>query len=568
MNQLSVRAKILLLAIIMLFITCGVAVVGIFANSQAKQSIDDMYNYNLMTTQYLNDANNQLRAIISHVSYIQQQNFTVENRKVVLEDISNKLKILQEDVAKVKEINRSQRSQATIAELEKNLADFSAKVKATETLGMSPEDKAKILDNLSEVSAIGANLSVLTPDNVLQGKLLFEASSASYDRTIKIFVGIILLGLIIGVGAAIVIARDIAIPLRESVRQLDAVADGDLSQEVPAELSNRQDEVGNMVQALAKMQKALRTVLKEVRHEADNSADMVLEVQQLVGALNESTQDMSAATEEMAAGMEETAASTVNLQHLSDTIGDKIHENARGAEESENYTIQVAERASRLQATMSQSSKEAESVYNATKTSVEEAIESAKVVDQINNLTGEITEIAEQTNLLALNAAIEAARAGEHGRGFAVVADEVRKLAEQSHDTAESIQNLTNKVTASVQNLSNGAFGLLKFMEDKVSKDYALINETADQYRDDADYLRGFAQKSNTTSKELSDSIETMGNAMEEIAKATHEGAVGNTTVAEKVTLVAQKANEILDKINISQQGAENLKQQVAKFKV
>ena len=289
MNQLSVRAKILLLAIIMLFITCGVAVVGIFANSQAKQSIDDMYNYNLMTTQYLNDANNQLRAIISHVSYIQQQNFTVENRKVVLEDISNKLKILQEDVAKVKEINRSQRSQATIAELEKNLADFSAKVKATETLGMSPEDKAKILDNLAEVSAIGANLSVLTPDNVLQGKLLFEASSASYDRTIKIFVGIILLGLIIGVGAAIVIARDIAIPLRESVRQLDAVADGDLSQEVPAELSNRQDEVGNMVQALAKMQKALRTVLKEVRHEADNSADMVLEVQQLVGALNEST---------------------------------------------------------------------------------------------------------------------------------------------------------------------------------------------------------------------------------------------------------------------------------------
>ena len=165
-------------------------------------------------------------------------------------------------------------------------------------------------------------------------------------------------------------------------------------------------------------------------------------------------------------------------------------------------------------------------------------------------------------------AAIEAARAGEHGRGFAVVADEVRKLAEQSHDTAENIQSLTNKVIGSVQDLSSGAFSLLKFMEEKVSKDYELINETAAKYREDADYLRGFAQKSNTTSKELADSIETMGNAMEEIAKATHEGAVGNTTVAEKVTLVAQKANEILDKINISQQGAENLKQQVAKFKV
>ena len=568
MNHLSVKIKILLLAVIMLMITCLVAVVGIYSNSQAKQSLDDMYNYNLMTTQYLNDANNQLRGIVSDVSYIQQQNFTVENRKVLLEDISNKLKILSEDVAKVKEIDRSQRAQDTIASLEKNLTGFSAKVKETESLGTTPQDRVKILENLSGVSAIGADLSVLTPDNVLQGKLLFEANNEAYARAIKVFMGIILLGIIIGVAVATLIARNIADPLGESVRQLNAVADGDLTQDIPVELGNRRDEVGSMVQALQKMQSSLRSVLKEVREEADKSADMALEVQHLVGELNDSTQDMSAATEEMAAGMEETAASTSNLQHLSDTIGEKIHENARGAKESEDYTDQVAERATRLQTSMAQSSEEAHKVYTATKTSVEEAIESAKVVEQINDLTKDITEIAEQTNLLALNAAIEAARAGEHGRGFAVVADEVRKLAEQSHDTAVNIHALTERVTSSVQNLSSGAFGLLNFMEENVTKDYELINETAVQYRDDADYLRGFARKSNTTSQELAGSIETMNNAMEEIAKATHEGAVGNTTVAEKVTVVAEKANDILSKVNISQQGAENLKQQVAKFKV
>ncbi len=568
MNHLSVKVKILLLAVIMLLITCLVAAVGIFSNSQAKQSLDDMYNYNLMTTQYLNDANNQLLNIVSDVSYIQQQNFTVENRKILLENIENKLKIMAEDVAKVKEIDRSQRAQETIAVLEKNLADFSAKVKATESLGMSVEDKAKILENLSGASAISASLSILTPDNVLQGKLLFEENNAAYDRAIKIFMGIILLGILIGVAAATIIARNIADPLSESVRQLDAVANGDLTQKIPPELGERRDEVGSMVQALQKMQGALRSVLKEVQNEADKSADMVQEVQQLVGELNDSTQDMSAATEEMAAGMEETAASTSNLQHLSDTIGDRIRENAQEAQESEEYTDQVAERATRLQTTMAQSSGEATRVYTATKTAVEDAIESAKVVEQINSLTGDITEIAEQTNLLALNAAIEAARAGEHGRGFAVVADEVRKLAEQSHDTAVNIHSLTEKVTSSVQNLSTGAFGLLKFMEENVSKDYELINETAVQYRDDADYLRGFARKSNTTSQELADSVVTMNNAMEEIAKATHEGAMGNTTVAEKVTLVAEKANDILAKINISQQGAENLKKQVAKFKV
>jgi len=568
MNHLSVRIKITLLTVIMLLITCLIAAVGIYSNHRAKQSLDDMYNYNLMTTQYLNDANSQLRSIVSDVSFVQQQNFTVENRKVILEDINSKVKGLQENIARVKKIDRSQRAQETIASLEKNLTDFSAKVKETEGLGTTPEDRAKILDNLAGANIIGADLSVLTPDNVLQGKLLFEANNETYDQTIKIFMAIILLGLLVGIIVSTVISRNMAGPLSESVRQLNAVADGDLTQDIPAGLSSRRDEVGSMVQAMQKMQLALRNVLTEVRSEADKSADMVLEVQQLVRALNESAQDMSAASEEMAASMEETAATTANLQNLSGTIAEKIHENARGAEESENYTHQVAERAGRLQTTMAQSSTEAQNVYNVTKSAVEQAIESAKVVDQISNLTGDITAIAEQTNLLALNAAIEAARAGEHGRGFAVVADEVRKLAEQSHHTATNIQTLTKKVTDSVQDLSAGAFDLLKFMEENVAKDYDLIKETADQYRNDADYLRGFAQKSSTSSQELSSSMETMNNAMDEIARATHEGAMGNTTVAEKVTLVAEKANEILGKVNISQQGAENLKQQVAKFKV
>lgn len=568
MENLAVRVKILILAGIMLLITVMIAAAGMYSNSQSKQEIDNMYNYNLTATQYLDHASTQLRGINVNAAYIMQQDFSIDNRNFILDDITNKLDSIKGDIEKVKEIDRGEKAQAMIEHLNINLEEVIKNVNDCKSLGNTPEDRIKIYQKLSTIASISADLTNLTPDNVLQGKLLFQEASANYDMTIKIFAAIILLGLMIGVGAAMVIAKNIAEPLQKSVHNLEAVANGDLTQDVPVEMTHRNDEVGDMVRALQKMQESLHDVLQNVSNEAENSIEMVNEVQALVGELNDSAQDMSAVTEEMAAGMEETAASTVNMQELSDKIREQVRESASEAHKSEDYTDEISARANSLKRTMEQSSNEAQRIYSNTKSSLEEAIESVKVVDNITTLTQAITNIAEQTNLLALNAAIEAARAGEHGRGFAVVADEVRKLAEQSHETAEKIQELTGKVTSSVQNLSNGAFGLLEFMDENVNKDYEMINKMAIQYRDDASHLREFAVKSNTASKSLTESIEVMNNAMEEIARATHEGAVGNTTVAEKVTDVAAKANDILEKMNVSQQGADNLKQQLSRFKL
>ena len=167
MENFSVKTKILLMAGLMLIITCVVAGVGVFANQKAKQSIDDMYNYNLMTTQYLNDANNHLRAIDGDVAFVLQQDFTAENRKMLLDDIDGHLKSIAADIAKVKDIDRSQRAQDTITDLEKNLDMATGKVKASETLSNSTEDKIKVMQNLAATRAIAADLSVLTPDNVM-----------------------------------------------------------------------------------------------------------------------------------------------------------------------------------------------------------------------------------------------------------------------------------------------------------------------------------------------------------------------------------------------------------------
>ncbi len=563
MKDYAVRTKVFILSVFLLVALVIVAAVGIYANYQAKQSLDDMYNHNLMTTQYLNDANNRLRKISVNVPYILQEGFTADNRKILVDDVLSNLDGIRHDMEELKKIDTSERAQTTIAELEKNLSVAVDKVGTINNMGTTPADRVAIFDNLASLTVISSNMAVLTPDNVFQGKQVFEANNARYERTVYSFVIILLVAVAFGILVSRCIADNISDPLAASIDHLSAVAAGDLSREIPAELSMRADEIGTVVKALGKMQ----GFMKQVHEEAEQTDAMVAELEQMLHELNNDTQDMSAVTEEMSAGMEETAAATSNVRHLSEGLSDGIKGAATAAEESEAYTREVAQRAADLQASMAQSRANTGQVYGGTKSSVAEAIESAKVVEQIDQLTIEISEIAEQTNLLALNASIEAARAGEQGRGFAVVAGEVGKLAEQSRGTAEKIKGLTGQVTGSVQALSDGTYKLLSFIDENIRSDYDLMDKTAVQYKEDAEYFRKTAATTTSRSQQLLNSVSEMDAAMEGIRNATHEGAEGNTRIAEKVVGMAAEYENILMKIRSFKEGTARLKNLVAAFK-
>lgn len=562
LKDYSVKTKVAILSVFLLLTMALVAVVGIYSSHSAKQALDVMYHHNLMTTQYLNDANNRLRSINGNVSYIVQQNFTQENRQILLDDIAGNLAGIRHDVEEIQKMEQSDRTKEALSALDKDLDAADAAVKAVSTLGTAPEDKAEAYNQLSSLTAIGTNMQVLTPDNVFQGKQLFEANNIQYARTLKIFAAIILISLILGILMSRIIADNISAPLNTSIDHLNAVATGDLNREIPAALSNRADEIGVVVKALMKMQ----GFMKQVHEEAEKTDAAVGELEAMINAMNNETQDMSAVTEEMSAGMEETAASTASMQQVSGHLSEEIQHTVQEMKKSEAYTCEIAARATELKAKMEQSQEASNHVYGSTKTSVEDAIEAAKVVQEIETLTQAITDVAEQTNLLALNASIEAARAGEQGRGFAVVAGEVGKLAEQSQETAEKIKSLTGQVMGAMEALSKGAFDLLHFIDEDIRKDYEQMDETAVQYKEDAEFFHRTAKGSTKSSEELLSSVRNMNQSMDEIGRATHESADGNTRIAENIVGMAERYADILEKVQGFKEGTERLKNLVTAF--
>ena len=176
-----------------------------------------MYNSKLMTTKYLNEATVQLRTMESDVDYLLLQDFTPENQKLLIDDLIAKAKTIQGDADKIKEIDTGERAQESLQKLDGNLADFITSAEGAKSLTTSQEDKAKLMKSLGGVKEISARLSELTPDNIQQGKLLFEASNTVYERAVRIFLASLLAGLVIGVVAARIMSKNIADPLGESV---------------------------------------------------------------------------------------------------------------------------------------------------------------------------------------------------------------------------------------------------------------------------------------------------------------------------------------------------------------
>jgi len=238
-----------------------------------------------------------------------------------------------------------------------------------------------------------------------------------------------LLAMLLAVGSVVWLLRSKLAPLSDLVRQAEALGAGDLS--VRLNVSSN-DEIGQLSRAFNQMSQALSTMVEHIRRSSEEVNSRAQALSGLSGGAYEGMEQQSGEITSMAGAVEEFSATSLN-------IADNMGATQRLAQENAQQT-QIG------RSSMEEASSSLEQIAGALNSTATVINTLGQRSQEIGGIVGVITSIAEQTNLLALNAAIEAARAGEQGRGFAVVADEVRSLASRTRQATDEISSMIHSI--------------------------------------------------------------------------------------------------------------------------
>lgn len=331
---------------------------------------------------------------------------------------------------------------------------------------------------------------------------------------------------------AVIVGNSISRPIYLVIEDLLLMEKGNFTGIRHKKCLKNRDETGKLAKALEVIQISMREMVGIVNENSAVVAELVRKQEEIVDNLMYRVSDVTDVAEQLSAGMEQTSATAENLSSASDHMREYMDTMREKSEEGTNTVVAIARRAISINQEFNKEAIKSEKLSKNIVVNLQDSIGESGKVEQIKILTDIILKIADETNLLALNASIEAARVGAQGKGFGVVANEISRLADESQHTAQRIQTIALEVIGAVEKLRQSSEGALDFMKDYIINGYGKLIEVSEQYRKDSLNMKqifgGFSAISNNVLKETA----TLNDAFYELKNATAEGSEGTQNLA------------------------------------
>lgn len=567
LKNLRIRSKLIVLMIVSLIASMVIGSIAIFKLTTLSQEMNTIYEEKTVPSNWISDAvvfNLRIDRIILEMTASDDLN----EKKALYEEVNEGIDEVLGNFAKLEKMKLTAEEKAELDNFYKQVDIFTEDQNKVFDLALANKNNAAYKLYKTKVKEPRSNM-IDALENMRQLKMEqtkdineHNASSVSSLKTLIIIIATIAAILIIAISMLII--RSIVRPMRELNEQVTALAKGDFT--VKGTYDSK-DEFGQLTNSFNEMIDKLSAALHQVQDSAklidDTSIQLGGNVDESAGAMTHVVQSVQQITE----GAETTQHKLqVNIQSIQNVTAQ--FELMKQHVDELNTLSQIANEAANTgTSTITANVDQMQHIRNSVEQSNDVIQTLASRISEVDQILQVITGIADQTNLLALNAAIEAARAGEHGKGFAVVADEVRKLAEQSLEAANSIGSILSTIKSDTAH----SVSIMEVVLKEAHSGISTTEHTAQQFNEIVHHTENMTPRITTISSNINDikrEIDVVNDNGEELLAVSTQNAQNAELVSASTEEQSASLDEILQSSNGLTNIASDLNTTVQKFKV